>query len=142
MLEEKDRLTDSLITQKYIANGYNLAATESANSQLMEAFIGILRDEQQIHHEIFNEMASRGWYQPKAANMNDLSQNINKWNQELQRVQNTAFRRPGQQQAGYHQAGYQAGIPQYGFQTGVGMPQTGSEAPQQTMYRPPQSPMI
>lgn len=141
MLDEKDRLTDSLITQKYIAGGYNLAATESANSQLLDAFIGILRDEHQIHHDIFNEMSSRGWYQPKAANMNDISQNMSKWNQELQRVQNTAFRQPGAQQAGY-QTGYQAGIPQYGFQTGVGLPQMGNEAQQQTMYRPPQNPMI
>lgn len=147
MLEEKDRLTDSLITQKYIASGYNTAATESANSQLMDAFIGILRDEHQIHHEIFNEMQHRGWYQPKTANMNDLSQNVNKWNQELQRVQNSAFRQAGTQQAGYQQfgtqqAGYQAGIPQYGFQTGVGMPQMGTNAQQQTLYRPPQNPMI
>ncbi|NPV72584.1 MAG: spore coat protein, partial [Pelotomaculum sp.] len=36
MLEEKDRLTDSLITQKYIASGYNMAAIESANNQLMD----------------------------------------------------------------------------------------------------------
>lgn len=137
MLEEKDRLTDSLITQKYIASGYNLAALESANSQIMDTFTGILRDEHQIQHEIFNEMHSRGWYQPKAANPNDLSQNINKWNQELQRIQNTAFR-----PAGMHQQGYPAGVPQYGFQTGVGMPQMGNEPPQQTMYRPPQNPMI
>lgn len=141
MLDEKDRLTDSLITQKYIASGYNLAAAESANSQLMDAFIGILRDEHQIHHEIFNEMKNRGWYQPKAANMNDVSQNMNKWNQEFQRVQSTALRQPGTQQAGY-QAGFQTGMQQYGFQTGVGMPQMGSDIPQQTMYRPPQNPMI
>lgn len=155
MLNEKDRLTDSLITQKYIASGYNLAAAESANSQLMDAFIGILRDEHQIHHEIFNEMSNRGWYQPKAANMNDIGQHMTKWNQELQRVQTTAFRQPGAQQAGYpmgaqqagyqtgaQQSGYPAGIPQYGFQTGVGLPQMGNEAQQQTMYRPPQNPMI
>jgi hypothetical protein len=137
MLDEKDRLTDSLITQKYIATGYNLAALESANNQMMDAFTGILRDEHQIQHEIFNEMNSRGWYQPKAANPNDISQNISKWNQELQRVQHTAAFRPSTLQ----QQGYQAGAPQYGFQTGVGMPQTGSES-QHTMYRPPQNPMI
>jgi len=138
MLDEKDRLTDSLITQKYIASGYNLAALESANNQIMDAFSGILRDEHQIQHEIFNEMNSRGWYQPKAANPNDISQNINKWNQELQRVQHTTAFRPGTLQ----QQGYQAGAPQYGFQTGVGMPQMGSESQQHTMYRPPQNPMI
>jgi hypothetical protein len=137
MLEEKDRLTDSLITQKYIANGYNMAAAEAANSQLLDAFTGILRDEQQIHHEIFTEMNSRGWYQPKVANVNEINQNINKWSQELQRVQSAAFRQPGMQQAGY-----QGGLPQYGFQTGVGLPQMGSDIQQQALYRPPQNPMI
>ncbi|NLI13911.1 spore coat protein [Pelotomaculum propionicicum] len=138
MLDEKDRLTDTLITQKYIATGYNTAALESANNQIMDAFSGILRDEQQIQHEIFTEMNSRGWYQPKAANPNDITQNINKWNQELQRIQHTAAIRPG----AMPQQGYQAGMTQYGFQTGVSMPQMGGEAQQQTMYRPPQNPMI
>jgi len=145
MLDEKDRLTDSLVTQKYIASGYNLAAAEASNSQLMDTFVGILRDEHQIHHEIFNEMKNRGWYQPKAANMNDISQHVNKWSQELQRVQNTALRQPGAQPAAYqagYQTGFQVGMPQYGFQTGVGMPQMGAEAQQQSLYRPPQNPMI
>lgn len=137
MLDEKDRLTDVLITEKYIASGYNLAALESANNQIRDAFSGILRDVHQIQHEIFNEMNSRGWYQPKAANPNDISHNLNKWNQELQRVQQTALR-PG----ATPQQGYQAGAPQYGFQTGVGLPQTGGESQQHTMYRPPQNPMI
>lgn len=138
MLDEKDRLTDSLITEKYIAGGYNHAALEASNSQLLDTFAGILREEQQIQHEIFIEMNNRGWYQPKTANMNDLSQNINKWNQELQKLQSTALRSTGQQQ----QQAYQGNIPQYTFQTGVGMPQTQMGMPQsQTMYRPPQNPM-
>ncbi len=138
MLDEKDRLTDALITQKYIASGYDKAASESANTQLMDAFMGILRDEHQIQHEVFNEMSNRGWYQPKAANMSDINQHISKWTQELQRVQNMAFHQQGTQQGNYQQTN----IPQYGFQTGVGMPQTGSDIQQQTMYRPPQNPMI
>jgi len=138
LLDEKDRLTDALITQKYIASGYDKAASESANTQLMDAFMGILRDEHQIQHEVFNEMSNRGWYQPKAANMSDINQHISKWTQELQRVQNMAFHQQGTQQGNYQQTN----IPQYGFQTGVGMPQTGSDIQQQTMYRPPQNPMI
>ncbi len=145
MLDEKERLTDSLITQKYIANGYNTAATEAANSQLMDTFMNILRDEQQIHKEIFNEMKSRGWYQPKEANMNDIRQNFSKWSQELQRVQSSALqagaKQAGTQQIGVQQTGYQTGIPQYGFQAGIGMPQT-NEMQQQNMYRSPQNPMI
>lgn len=139
MFDEKDRLTDALITQKYIASGYNLAAGEAANNQLMDAMLNILRDEHQIHHEIFNEMKNRGYYQPKAANMNDLTQNLNNWSQEYQRVQQNTFRQQGGQAA--YQAGYQTGVPQYGYQTGVGLPQTGNEAGQ-ALYRPPQNPMI
>ena len=129
MLDEKDRLTDSLITQKYIASGYNAAAAESANSQLMDTFIGILRDEHQIQFEIFNEMANRGWYTPKMANVSDLTQNMNKWHQDLQRVQSTAYR-----QAGAGQAAYQPGYPHPGMQQPAGA--------QQTMYRPPQNPTV
>jgi len=138
VIDEKDRLTDTLITQKYIASGYNSAASESANTQLMENFMGILRDEQQIQHEIFNEMKNRGWYQPSAAKMNDITQNLSQWSQELQRVQNNAFRRPGMQQP--QQPGYQSGIPQYSYQPGFGQQQMG-EAQPQAMYRPPQNPM-
>ncbi|MHB8986401.1 MAG: spore coat protein [Eubacteriales bacterium] len=137
MLEEKDRLTDSLITQKYLANCYNSAAAESANTQLMDTFIGILRDEHHIQHEIFGEMANRGWYQPKVANMSDVSQNLNKWNQELQRVHSIAYRQAGAGQA-FHQAPYQV---QAGYQQQFGQQQT-TGIPQQNMFRPPQNPVI
>ncbi|HOV79669.1 MAG TPA: spore coat protein [Bacillota bacterium] len=138
MIDEKDRLTDSLITQKHIASGYNTAAIESSNSQLKETFMNILRDEHQIQYEIYQEMNNRGWYQPKAANVNDISQNVNKWNQELQRVQSAAARQPGAaHQAGFqagYQSGFYAGAPQYGMQTGTGIPPTGQETHQ---YRHP-----
>lgn len=137
MFEEKDRLTDALITQKSIASGYNSAVSESNNTHLMENLIGILRDEYQIQHEVFREMKNRGWYQPKAANMNDVNQNLIHWNQELQRVQNYALRQHGAQQPGY-----QAGIPQTGYQAEFRQQHMRSEHPQQAMYRPPQNPMI
>lgn len=136
MLEEKDRLTDSLILEKYLSDGYNTAAIEASNPQMKETFMNILRDEHLMQHEIFNEMNSRGWYRPKPANMNDINQNINQWSQELQRVQTTAYQQPGMPQGNY-----QTSFPPYGYQSGAGMTPTGSEAPQQTMYRPPQNPM-
>jgi hypothetical protein len=37
---------------------------------------------------------------------------------------------------------YQTGIPHYGFQTGVGMPQQPNDIQQQNLYRSPQNPMI
>lgn len=147
------------MTEKYIAGGYNTAATEAANSQLLDAFSGILRDVHQIQHEIFLEMNNRGWYQPKPANMNELNQNISKWNQDLQKAQSTAARSTAQQQQQQQQQVYQGNIPQYSYQAGMGMPQqmdlqqqmgthqqmsthqqAGMPHPQ-AMYRPPQNPM-
>lgn len=116
MLEEKDRLTDSLIMEKYIANGYNCAVIEAANPQLKETFINILRDEYLIQHDIFNEMSNRGWYQVKAANMNDLNQNLSKWSQDLQRLQSSAGQWTGGQPGAYQTAVF----PQhYGFAGGT-----------------------
>jgi len=129
VLDEKDKLTDSLILQKYKSNAYNVAATESANSQLMDVFMGILRDEHQIGHEIFLEMNNRGWYQPKAANMNEFNQNMQKWGQDLQRLQQNVP----------HQAGY----PHHGQPQTPIYQQPGNLPPhQQAMYRPPQNPVI
>ncbi|MDD3653657.1 MAG: spore coat protein [Desulfotomaculaceae bacterium] len=136
MLEEKDRLNDSLMTEKFIASGYNLAALESSNAQLKEAFMGMLREEHLIQHEVYIEMNNRGWYQPKVANLNDLSQNLNKWNQELKRVQNAAFQNPVPQQVNY-----QNNFPQYSYQTGSSSPPMGNQVQQQNMYRPPQNPV-
>jgi hypothetical protein len=146
VLDERERLQDSLVTQKHIAHGYNCAAGEAANPQLMDAFMNILRDEHQIQYEIFNEMRVRGWYQPKEANMNDIRQSFSKWSQELQQVHSNTMRagakQVGAQQTGIQSPGYQTGIPQYGFQTGVGMPQQPGDIQQQNMYRSPQNPVI
>lgn len=146
MLDEKERLQDSLVTQKHIAHGYNCAAGEAANPQLMDTFMNILRDEHQIQYEIFNEMRVRGWYQPKEANMGDIHQSFSKWSRELQQVRSNAVqtgaKQTGTQQAGIHPPGYQTGIPQYGFQTGVRMPQQPGDIQQQDMYHSPQNPMI
>ncbi len=142
MIDERERLTDSLITQKYIAHGYNAAASEAANSHLMETFMSLLRDEHQIQHEMFHEMHSRGWYQVKMASANDVNQNLTRWNQDYQRLQSTVFRQPGIHQP--YQPGISPGIPQYGFGAGAGVHQMTGEIAhqvQQSPYRPPQNPV-
>lgn len=145
MIEEKDRLTDALITEKYMADIYNVSALEASNSQLKDTFMNILRDVHQIQYEIYQEMNHRGWYQPKAANTSDISQHLNKWNQDLHRIQSSITRQAGQAQQTGPQPGYQgsfyAGPPQYGMHPGTGVPQTGQQQSGQTMYRPPQQPL-
>ncbi|TEB15554.1 Coat F domain protein [Pelotomaculum sp. FP] len=134
-MDEKERLSDALITQKYITGGYNLAIMESADNRLRETFMGILKDEHQIHFEIFNEMKNRGWYQPARAGINQVSQHMNSWNQELRKIQRTGAKPAGIQQH------TQSNIPLYTYQTGLGLPQTAGTSQQQVFYRPPQGPL-
>lgn len=127
MLSEKDRLTDSLILQKYKTDAYNCAACEASNIQLMETFLGLLHDEHRIHNEISTEMMNRGLYPLKQANISDLNQIASRWSQEQQRLQSFGY----QQQAYGVPGTYQQ------FQGGTTYQQTGGY--QQQTYRPSQN---
>lgn len=120
MLDEKERLTDALITQKHLTGVYNLAAVESLNTRLRETFMNILAEEHQIHLEILDEMKNRGWYQPDKADISRASQKVNTWVQELQKIKS-----PGAQ---LHKH-YQSGIPYHSYPSGLGLTQTPAAAP-------------
>lgn len=78
-LGDKEILTDSLSSQKYITSGYNTYANECATPDLRDEFLNILKDEHQIQAELFTEMTKRGWYQIKPADQNQVSQTKQKY---------------------------------------------------------------
>jgi len=73
-LPEKEQLTDCLHSQKQIASHYCTYAAECADTALRDEFLCILNDEQKINTELFVEMSSRGWYTPKPADSQTLTQ--------------------------------------------------------------------
>jgi len=66
-LQDKDALTDMLMTEKYISDSYNLSVLESASPQVRQVFQHIQKEEQQHAEQIFQAMQQRGWYQVKPA---------------------------------------------------------------------------
>jgi len=69
---DKEILSDSLSSQKFIAGNYDTFANECVNANLRNDFMNILREEHDIQNELFNEMQKRGWYQVKVANPTDV----------------------------------------------------------------------
>lgn len=71
---DKELLTDSIASQKLISNNYNVFASECVNVNLKNDFLSILREEQQIQTDLYNEMQKNGWYQVSQADQNKIAQ--------------------------------------------------------------------
>jgi len=78
-LTDKEMLTDTLQSQKFIESNYNTYANECANKQLKDEFMNILREEHDMSYTVFQEMNQRGWYQTKVADANEVTQAKNKY---------------------------------------------------------------
>lgn len=61
-LNEEERLTDLLSSQKFLTGVYNTYCCESATSAVKSCLTSILEDEHRIQGEIFGEMQSRNLY--------------------------------------------------------------------------------
>lgn len=80
--DEKQRLTDLLSSQKFIAGVCNSNLSESATPEVVNCFRNILLDEHRIQHEIFEEMSSRGLYSTEKAPEEKLNQTKQKYKQK------------------------------------------------------------
>lgn len=67
-------MTDSLNSQKLIAQHYNHYAGECATQQKKSKLLNILNEEHEMQFEIFKEMQKRGWYNPADAEQQKVSQ--------------------------------------------------------------------
>ncbi len=81
-MADKELLTDSLSSQKFITDQYNTFANECSSPQLRTAFMDILQEEHQMQAELFDEMSSRGWYQVQMADSDKISQTKTKFQNE------------------------------------------------------------
>lgn len=72
-LKERDMMFDTLISQKFISQNYNISLSESSTPQVRSAFSAILTDENEIQNDVFNLILSRGWYELKDADKSEIS---------------------------------------------------------------------
>lgn len=73
-MTDKEMLTDSLSSEKFMTDHYNHYANECASPSLMNEFMNLLSEEHQIQHDVFTEMQKRGWYQTQDAPAEKIQQ--------------------------------------------------------------------
>lgn len=73
LMDSKEILEDSLISQKLISGSYNTFAGECVNPQLRNAMLNILDDEHKIQSDIFSCMQTHGWYQVTPADQQKVT---------------------------------------------------------------------
>lgn len=80
---EKEKLMDSLSSQKLITDSYNTFANECASPEIKGVFMNILNEEHVIQHDIFSEIQKRGWYSPAQAEQSKIKTCADKFRQSM-----------------------------------------------------------
>ena len=59
---DKERMSDLLQSEKYLAGCYNSYLLESATPEVKQCLSGLLNDTHSMQQRLFEDMNSRGWY--------------------------------------------------------------------------------
>ena len=71
---DREMLDDILSTEKFMTGCYNEVANECASSSLKSEIVNILTHEHSIQHDIYTEMAERGWYNTVKADASNIQE--------------------------------------------------------------------
>jgi spore coat protein CotF len=61
-LDDRQKMTDLLSTEKMLASVYNTFCSEAASAPVRNCLCNLLTDEHRIGEELFSEMSNRSWY--------------------------------------------------------------------------------
>lgn len=96
-LNDRDILTDLLLTTKHMIGAYGLAERESTHPQLRSTLHRLATEEEQFHAQAFQAMHQRGWYETPLADRNLAGQIASLWSGKLQQHAADANQRYGSQ---------------------------------------------
>lgn len=83
---DRDRINDLLAMEKWICSGYNTACNEASHRALFDDWKRILNDHHDCQHRLFEIMFNKGWYKLKAADLEEVSQvhqNFNNYRSQI-----------------------------------------------------------
>lgn len=76
---DQEILSDALTAQKQITGTYNTVTNECSSCELMTDLLGILADEHNIQHDVFEQLQSHGWYQTAPAQAQKVQEALTKF---------------------------------------------------------------
>ncbi len=84
--DDRDILKDSLLSQKYMTQCYNMYANECCDVKLRDELVNILCEEHQIQADIFAEMKKRGYYETQNAEHESIAKAKQKFQDEMKNL--------------------------------------------------------
>lgn len=66
-MNDQERMTDMLLSEKKMSGNYDTFASECVNVQLRDQFLQILGQGHQTQTDLFQVAQAKGWYQVEAA---------------------------------------------------------------------------
>ena len=73
-MNDQERLTDFLCSEKKMSANYDTYASECVNLSLRDDFLSIFNRSHQTQSDLFKLAQSKGWYQVEQAPQNKVSQ--------------------------------------------------------------------
>ena len=81
-MNDQERLTDFLCSEKKMTANYDTYASECVNVALRDDFLSICNRSHQTQTELFKMAQSKGWYQVEQAPQNKVSQAYTKFSSQ------------------------------------------------------------
>jgi len=78
-MNDQERITDLILSEKKMATNYNIFAAECTNVQLRDEFLKILDQSHKTSTDLFQQAQSKGWYQVEPAPASKISETYNKF---------------------------------------------------------------
>ncbi len=81
-MNDQERVTDMILTEKKMSTNYNTFASECVSDQLRDEYLSILTKSHQTQTALFKAAQSKGWYKVDPAPQSKISETYNKFNME------------------------------------------------------------
>lgn len=81
-MNDQERITDMILTEKKMSTNYNTFASECVNDQLRDEYLRILNQSHMTQTALFKAAQSKGWYTVDAAPQSKISEAYNKFSSQ------------------------------------------------------------
>ena len=81
-MNDQERITDFLCSEKKMSANYDTFASECVNTALRDDFLNIFRQSHQTQSDLFQIAQSKGWYQVEQAPASKISQAYTKFSNQ------------------------------------------------------------
>lgn len=73
-MNDQERMTDFLFSEKKMSTNYNTFASECTSIPLRDQFLKLIQQSHQNQTDLFQSAASKGWYAPQQAPADQIAQ--------------------------------------------------------------------